>query len=228
MKLNLNIKKFLIFDLDDTILMTRQAKYKALQYCAKKFYKFDLKDEVISKYWGRPFPEFMNALFRGYDPLPEIINNYYSILADFPVKAYPEVIDTLDLLKKKYRLGIVSAISKELLLLDLISAGIDKGTFEYIQVADDTKIHKPDPGVFAPLLSYVREQGLTKQDLVYIGDALTDFQAAKYAGIDFIGVSGRSISSAEFEKAGADRIDSLTGLLSLETNRGIAETKIAG
>jgi phosphoglycolate phosphatase len=48
---------------------------------------------------------------------------------------------------------------------------------------DNTQFHKPDPRVFNELL---QAHGLRAQDCVYVGDSVSDAQAASEAGLHFI------------------------------------------
>lgn len=49
-------------------------------------------------------------------------------------------------------------------------------------LADDTNKHKPDP---EPLLECLKRIAVKPEDAIYIGDALSDYQASFYAGMDF-------------------------------------------
>lgn len=49
-------------------------------------------------------------------------------------------------------------------------------------LADDTRQHKPHP---EPLLYCLDSMQLAPSDVIYIGDTLSDYEAAKNANIDF-------------------------------------------
>lgn len=49
-------------------------------------------------------------------------------------------------------------------------------------LANDTVKHKPDP---EPLLECLKRLSLQPEDVIYIGDAHSDYLASKNAGIDF-------------------------------------------
>lgn len=51
--------KAIIFDLDDTLLMTRHVAYRALLTTAKKYYKLSINDNDIDKLYGIPFTNFI-------------------------------------------------------------------------------------------------------------------------------------------------------------------------
>ena len=56
--------------------------------------------------------------------------------------------------------------------------------FDVVVTADDTRQHKPDP---APLRLAIERLGADPRATVYVGDMLTDMQAAHGAGIKFAG-----------------------------------------
>lgn len=87
--------------------------------------------------------------------------------------------------------AVVSAKTKEQYQIDVVSKGIDR----YMQtalLADDTKKHKPDP---EPLLECVKRLGITVTEAIYIGDALSDYQAALNANMDFGYATWGSVSN---------------------------------
>ena len=56
--------------------------------------------------------------------------------------------------------------------------------------------HKPNP---EGLLLAISRLGAQKQDVLYIGDALVDAEAARQAGIDFLAVLTGTVSRETFE-----------------------------
>ncbi len=103
---------------------------------------------------------------------------------DYPGGAttYPKMEEVL----KKYRekgipQGIVSAKTKKQYQIDVVEKGLGV-YFSAVVLADDTKNHKPHP---EPLEQCLKKMGLEKEEVIYIGDALSDSLASKNAGIDF-------------------------------------------
>ncbi len=109
------------------------------------------------------------------------------------------------LLGDNIRVGILSAATNEGVLEDLIRFGfpIDK---MLLQGSEDTLVHKPDPGVFEPMLDKLREEGIDKDEIVYVGDSMDDMKASTLAGISFIAVTTGLYSEEEFQKNGAEVI----------------------
>lgn len=91
----------------------------------------------------------------------------------------------LDVFEKIYTNNIIQAIvsskTREQYKIDIIEKGLDK-YFSTSILADDTKVHKPNP---EPLLKCLSVLNLKPEDVLYIGDTYSDFLAAKNASIDF-------------------------------------------
>lgn len=204
--------KAIIFDLDDTLIQTSKAKYKALQHAAKKFYDLDLTDEDIRAHWGKPFERFIGDLFREVEETQKIIENYYSVRNNFPTPAYEESKESLIYLRKKYMIGMVTASNKHMTIEDLRIAGLSELMFDQIQTSEDSNYHKPDPKVFEPIKTKFAEKKILANELLYIGDSISDYEAAHGAGISFIGIANRTTPSEKFDKVGSKWITNLTEL----------------
>ena len=91
-----------------------------------------------------------------------------------------------------------------------------KGFVDYFNVIitqELTEKHKPNP---EPLLLACQKLNIKPEEAVYVGDRIIDFETAKNAGMDFIGILSGGTSKEEFEKAGVKKIiKSLSDLLSI-------------
>lgn len=205
--------KAIIFDLDDTLLMTRETKYAAHIYFGKSKYNIDLTPADISLSWGKPLKQLMIDLYGQYDTIENILQGYESIRHHYPNKPYADSIETVNTLAERYPIGILSSSNRSLLLSSLTESGFSPRTFFYIQSEEDTDKHKPNPEVFNPLLKQLTHRQTHASQTVYIGDSLLDYSAAVEAGLEFYGVADRTTPKTEFEKAGAKTIKNLSELL---------------
>lgn len=192
--------KAIIFDFDDTLFMTRQTRIAAGIYWAKHFYNRTITKQDILKQWGKPFDEFMKAFLDGEDGLVLAKERYYSILHKFPNRTYEGVPALLKDLSKSYKLGMVSASSLKLILPEFELSDIDTKLFEFIQAQEHTKVHKPDPKVFDPILDSFLKLNINKEEIVYVGDSKVDLKAAKGADLKFIAISGNSETASYWQK----------------------------
>lgn len=192
--------KAVIFDLDDTLVKTSEAKYDALKYAAKKFYNLDLTTEQIRSHWGKPFPVFMNDLFGSVDSIEDIIHNYRSIRNDFPSLTYEGAVRTIKDISSLYVVCLLTAGTKSMVEEDLILGGFDLKLFEYIQTAEQTEVHKPNPAVFKPVLAFLLSANVALTEIVYVGDSPQDEHATKGGGIHFVALIDRTHTKEAFSK----------------------------
>lgn len=204
--------KAVIFDLDDTLLKTKQCKYQAIKHAGTKFYGQTITDKSITHHWGKPFVQFMELVYGNVEDVDQIIAKYKSIVQQFKNEAYPDTLPVLLALFPLYKVCILSSAAQSLVVYDLETAGLPVVQFTYIQSAEDTNVHKPDPQVFAPTIDVLSPHHIVPTEMLYVGDMISDFQAATGARLQFRGIIDRSTSQVEFEQAGAKTIASLTEL----------------
>ena len=201
--------------MDDTLIETKKAKYKAHKHAAKKFYNYDLKDAELNALWGKPFPLLVEGLYGQFVPVEKAIENYYLIGHEFPIDAYQGALELLTTLSHTHLLGLVTAANGPLMISALGDAEIPISLFEYVQSSDDTPAHKPDPEVFAPSLEYFGRKGIKSEEILYVGDAISDLQAAHGAGIGFVGIAGHTTPKHKFEEVGGHYVESFPQLIDL-------------
>ena len=76
---------------------------------------------------------------------------------------------------KKIKQAIVSSKLREQYEIDIVSKGIDQ-YMEAVILQDDTTFHKPHP---EPLLKCIEKLNLKPEEVIYIGDAQSDYEASK-------------------------------------------------
>lgn len=197
--------KAVIFDLDDTLLMTRQIKFEHHKFVAKKFYNHDLTDEELVKHWGKPTKVLIAEWYKNLDTYEKIYEKLISIRESFSKQEYPGAREIVEkLLDTKYQVGIVTAAEKIYALKDLRKWNFPCERMLEIQAADDTEHHKPDPRVFVPILEKFAEQGIQNHEIVYVGDSVDDFHASVGAGMGFIAVTTGLYREEDFRELGAE------------------------
>ncbi len=196
--------KAVIFDYDDTLVETRLIKYEHHKAVAKKFYNIDVTEETFLEHYGKAFNTLLKELYRGADTLENMKENYASVRDKYLKKVYPDSIEAINkILDDGFEIGILSATNKEFILNDLERYGFPVEKISFIQGAEETPVHKPDPRVFDPTLEQLTKEGIKSHEIVYIGDAMRDLIAAHGAGLHFIAVTTGVESKEDFEKAGA-------------------------
>lgn len=207
--------KAVVFDMDDTLVQTKKVRYAAQKHMAKHFYDLVLSDEDIDQHWGKPFPQMMEAIYGPRAPLTEIMETYYSVTNLYPIGAYIGAAEAVTALSRRLPIGLLTAANQRLMEEAMSSARISPSLFSYIQTSDDTEYHKPDPLVFAPVVEHYRKWEIVPGEILYVGDAVSDYLAARGAGLDFVGIAGHTTDRETFERAGAVTIEDFNTLINL-------------
>jgi HAD superfamily hydrolase (TIGR01549 family) len=195
--------KAVLFDVDDTLVKTWEPKWAQHKMVAKRYYGLDLTDEDILLHWGKPHHVMIDGMYRSADDVEHMIENFLRHEDEYPKTPHPEAVEVVtELLDAGMPVGVITAMLRRITLKDLREQGFPYERFAVIQSADDTDTHKPDPAVFLPALQALK---LTDQTgaVLYIGDGLSDFVAARGAGMDFVGVTTGRTTAEQFADAGA-------------------------
>jgi 2-haloalkanoic acid dehalogenase type II len=103
-------------------------------------------------------------------------------------KPYPDTIETLKRLGKKYKLGMIT--NTDFFGFDIIEKKFDlESFFDVILKSYETKLLKPDPRVFELMLNRL---GVKKEEALMVGDSLPDdIVGAKACGIKAVLIDRR-------------------------------------
>jgi HAD superfamily hydrolase (TIGR01549 family) len=203
----------ILFDHDDTLVGTIEAKWAEHKHIAKTYYNKTLTDDEIRQHWGKPLRVMMGLLY-GTDDLEQAMTYNLANHENFPKKLRDDTIATLKHLHKSgKKLGVITATHSFSLNYDLDTLNIPRELFDYIQTEDDTSFHKPDPRVFEPALEWLKKQNINPNEVVYVGDGLHDMKAALGAGFEFIGITTGLVTQDEFKTNGAMSINKLEDLV---------------
>lgn len=139
-----------------------------------------------------------------------IEKKYYKESTPFPL-----AIDTLNALKENdYKVGILTRGGREyaeavLGLWDLYDE------FDSVVCRDDYAFEESKPSPMS-MKHFARELGVDTEEILYLGDNLSDWYAARDAGSDFIGVLTGGCDSEDWEVAGVtDVINDVSELLNM-------------
>ncbi len=185
--------KAIIFDLDNTLIdfmkMKRLSCEAAIEAMIREGLKISKKEgmkilfELYSKYgleYQRIFQVFLKKILGKID---------YKIMASGIVAyrrvkegllyPYPNVVPTLNKLKKKYKLVILSDAPRIQVWIRLVAMKI-QDKFDYVITFDDTKTIKPD---IKPFLYLLKKLKLKPEECLMVGDSLKrDIAPAKKLG----------------------------------------------
>lgn len=206
-------KKLIIFDFDDTLVQTINCKWAAIIETGKRNYKLKISPNKIKLYWGMPYKKMLKGVFGDIDKIENVIANYEETTKEFPMLEHKSAVKTVSKLLLNFKVSILTASGKSLVLYDLKRLGFPIEDLFFIQTSEDADYYKPDPRVFNPTFQTAENKGIMKNEIIYIGDAIKDYITAKDAGIDFLGISQGITKEAEFTKNKIPYIKTLPELI---------------
>ncbi len=204
-----------LFDKDGVLLNSIDACLRAANETFEHYGKKGMtKEEFRKNFWGTRADINIAKTFTELPPdkLKEIYDYYNQKKLEFEdmIKLYSTVIYTLEALKGKYKLGVVTSSSKKVTLKLLEDFGILK-YFDVVVGGMDTE-PKPAPD---PILKACEMLGVKPTETVYVGDTLPDIEAGKAAGCTVVIVT-TSMSREELQStAGVENIFIIDGLKDL-------------
>jgi len=191
--------KVISFDADGTLWDFLKVMRHSLKYVLKALHEIDpesasmldidkmirIRNKVANDLKGiiinleevrlRAFRETLQVIKRPNDELAKYLNEVYLKHRFEDIELYEDVLPTLNTLKKKYSLGILSNGNSYPEL-----CGLDE-MFQFTVFSQDYGMEKPDPLIFEVAL---KEANCTKQQIIHIGDSLeSDIAGANNAGI---------------------------------------------
>lgn len=200
--------KNLIFDFDGTLADTSNlivaTMQKTIQDCNLPFKNTkEIKatigvrlEEIPSILWPEKEiqGEFFGSIYR---------NNFEKIKHQIPVRLFPEVFESLNILKDKgFKMGIATSRSKKSVEelcrnLEIIRL------FDYILGGDDVIHGKPDPESINKILE---EEEWERAETLMIGDMNVDILMGQRANVKTCGVLYGNGKERELQQTGADYI----------------------
>src|ERR1043165_9905952 len=193
--------QLLSFDVFGTLISVRDGSYGAFRRIleaanarhidVKRFWEV-WEEHNIKAYW-RPWRPYKNiceeslaAAFEafGVNGRPDTISCYFAAFTGFEL--YPDVVETLDVLSRRFKLAIVSNIDD-----DLLAATPLKRSFDLVCTAERAKGYKPDGSLFRYLLA---NAGVGREAILHSGQSqFTDLVGAKPLGLTVAWINRRGI-----------------------------------
>lgn len=207
--------KAVILDWDGTLIDTIPYKMAQNQELARKFGRIFTREQLRT-IWNESsgFNELMFHICGTDDMsvvMPRVKEDYDK--PEFAKRSFGYSNECLVRLKNSLaRCAMITNANREILALDENALGLGalREYFTVIQTVDDWEYKKPHPRVFENVLKLL---GVQASDAVYIGDELKDYEAARDAGVNFIGVETGLCTKNEFKQAGAISVATLPDAL---------------
>ncbi len=208
--------KAVILDFDGTIGDTRSLIVRTMRQTARTLGLPENTDAEYVSRIGLPLRQTFTTLIDMDAATADLCEETYRrlfVLNDGPeaVTAFPGVVGTLaELSERGYLLTVATSRNRFSALDFIFRLGIDR-YIGYVLGGDDVERAKPDP---EPVLKTLKENGISPEDAVVVGDTDYDILMARGAGVKAVGVTYGNGSREELLKAGAEYvIDSFAELL---------------
>ena len=185
--------KAILFDYDDTLVDTYDARLKAAEVAAKGILDPNLDMDFVKKEWaGRPQKDIWLDLTQGSEERASELNeryaNHYWNITTHDVTPFPGTREMLEAAKSAgIKLAIVTSKIKAMqgkngtygVVVELERLGLTE-LFEVVVGWPDVTESKPAP---APLLYALNRLGEEPSSALMVGDSHIDVRASKNAGV---------------------------------------------
>lgn len=185
--------KYIIFDMDGTLLDTQAALLASIEKGLKEFdLKKSLTREELAASWSgdvlKMLVEFVNEnsrTFLKYDDIIFKLTRYYNReLWEREVRPFPGIMEMLTYLKdKNVKLCVFSNSPKE--MVEALTDCFFPEIFDMV-IGLTEKIKKPDATILKKL--FYRYQ-ISQEDVLMVGDTMTDYYTSVNGNVDFLGVT---------------------------------------
>lgn len=176
----MNHPRAILWDLDGTLISTKRLYLEAYRRALAPYLGKVLTDEEILGHRSRSEIRYLQSQAREqYDACLRDFRQHYAMLHDTHFGGvYPGVVDVLDALRSHgMKMGIVTGKSRSSFEVGLATANL--GQFDVLVMDDDVEEPKPHPEGILAALDALKIKG---EEAVYIGDSITDIEAAHAAG----------------------------------------------
>jgi HAD superfamily hydrolase (TIGR01509 family) len=198
--------KGIFFDLDGTIVDSREAYYEAARTAFQAMGQEPPETGAALEIPRRlEQKQPINDIIKGdtHKFLHVYLKTYYSITTE-KTKPVPNISTALEILSTKAKLALITmrSVPKESIIKELERFSIAK-YFTYVVTALDT--HKPKPSPEA-LIKCVKALDVQICDCIIVGDSINDIKAGKAAGAKTVAVLSGLFSREDFVKEHPDLI----------------------
>jgi HAD superfamily hydrolase (TIGR01549 family) len=179
--------KCIVFDMDGTLTQTNQLIYDSFNYIAQKYAGRIFTIPEINAMFGPPEEEALLAIVQ-----PELIDvvmkdylTFYRTRHNQRARLYPGIKEILDYTKERGKfLALFTGKGTHTTAITLQEFGIDK-YFDYVVTGNDVVNRKPSS---EGLWKIMKHFDLQSDEVLMVGDAVSDVKAAQEAGVKIASV----------------------------------------
>jgi HAD superfamily hydrolase (TIGR01549 family) len=176
-----------VFDMDGTLTQTNQLIYDSFNYIAQKYAGRTFSIPEITAMFGPPEEDALLHIVR-QDQIKEVMADYlvfYRTQHNRLAKLFPGIKDVLKFIKQSgLKLALFTGKGIDTTTITLEQFGIKK-YFDYVVTGSDVKNHKPSA---EGLLKILKHFALPPEEVLMVGDHVSDVTAAHDAGVKIAAV----------------------------------------
>lgn len=194
--------KYLLFDLDGTILDTNEIIIKAFEHTLKFHLDYDLKRDEIIKVFGEPLIKQMKYFHPDLaDEMCKTYRKYYCQHSLELTHPFPQVKEALEKLKLlNIPMGVITNKHRQIAIESLKECELWP-YFQFVIGGDELENSKPHP---EPVLKGMEYLNAHPEETLMIGDSPLDLEAAHRAGIKAALVDWNIFPNERFAKIQPD------------------------
>ena len=180
----INMKKYVIFDVDRTLIDSYKPELLSLQEAIETVLGRKLIEEECNRLTSLTTMEFFHSLDLSVYQIDLIIKDWARTIKNYSIECFPGIKEVIKILKSKgYVLGIITSRTiEEMHELDQeLESIID--LFAVVVTSDKVKNPKPHKDS----IDYVcKNLKCNPEDIIYVGDSTIDKLFCEKSGISFI------------------------------------------
>jgi len=193
--------KAIVFDVDGVLIDSNKIIVEAYQKTAEKLgLRIPSSHEVVGL-MGRPLSKITKILWPKSN-VELYMKEYRSLFMDenLVIPAVKGAVDAVrEIRESGFRVGVLSGKTLFFIKKHLREAGFNINWFEAMVSFETTKKHKPDP---EPLLFVINQLDVKPEEIIYVGDAISDYECARDAKVEYFAVLTGSLRRKDLEKLG--------------------------
>ena len=194
---DINEKKLFIFDWDGTLSTS------TLIVAGSRFFRKSYKPHYIEKMYNTYKTKGSKSISI---ELKQDRSKFFAILYDFYARFYmprskKNTVEILKALRKKNKIVALFSDSRSYRLMSEVRALNMSKYFDFMLSASSVGMYKPDP---TGILFIIDKYGVSKNNVVYVGDTVSDIMASRFAGVSSCIVADGLESYERIKKAKPD------------------------
>lgn len=197
--------KAVVFDIDGVLIDSNKTIVEAYQATAKKLGLRIPSVQEIMDLMGRPLVEIVGILWKNSDA-QLYVNEFRRLFKDRDL-VIPRIKGAVDAVREiresGFRVGALSGKIMFFIKKHLEEAGFMLNWFEIIVSFETTEKHKPGA---EPLLYAISKLHADPKEAIYVGDAVSDYECARNAGVEYVAVLTGSLGKEDLDKLGVKNI----------------------